>query len=361
MISNEWANGAMNRPSVNGKLSNLRVVVVGVGAIGGPIAAHLVENGIETVAVTKYPELAETIQKNGLQLHGVDEETRSVRMVAVPLVEDLDGHFDIAFLAMKANGVQEAVKALQPFLRADSVGVTLQNGIVEDLVAEILGRSRVIGAAVGWASTMTEPGVIHKTSIGDFTIGLLDEDGNHQRLAEVETLLGYCQSVVVSPNIYGALYSKLTINACITGVGAVCGQTFGEMLSTQRTRRLFMGITTEAVAVAFRLGIKYESIGGFEIQRVALTEGESEASIAEKHAMLEVVGQVIKDGRSSSLQSLERGRPTEIGYLNGYIATQGIELGIATPINSEVTRLVKEIEAGQRSITPENLLELPLP
>lgn len=340
---------------------NLRVAVIGVGAIGGPIAVHLVEHGIEPIVVTKYPELAETIQKEGLQLLGVDEETRSVRMTAVPSIKNLDGHFEIVFLAMKANQVQEAAKALHPFLHVDSVCVTLQNGIVEDMVGDIVGRSRVIGAAVGWASTMTEPGIINKTSVGDFTIGLLDKDGNHQRLAEVETLLGYCQPVVVSPNIYGALYSKLTINACITGVGAICGQTFGEMLGAQRTRRVFMGITTEAVAIAFRLGIKYESIRGFEVHRIALTEDDSEASLAEKHGMMELLGQVIKDGKSSSLQSLERDRPTEIEFLNGYIAKKGTELGIATPINSEVTRLVKEIEGGQRSITPENLLELPLP
>ncbi len=338
----------------------MRVAVIGVGAIGGPIAAHLVENDVEVIAVTKHPHLAELIQKKGLQLQGV-EEPRMVRMKAVPLINNLEGYFEIVFLAMKATEVMDAATALLPFLRDDSVCITLQNGIVEDMAAEILGVSRVIGAAVGWASTMTEHGVIDKTSHGDFTIGLLDKEGNHPRLAEVETLLGYCQPVVVTDNIYGALFAKLTINACITGVGALCGLTFGEMLASQRTRRLFMGIATEAVAIAARLGIKFESIRGFDIQRIALTGTDSEASVAEKHSMLEVVGQIIKDGKSSSLQSLERGRNTEIDFLNGYIAKKGKEVGVETPINSAVTCLVKEIEAGKRQIAPENLLELQPP
>ncbi|MHA2496809.1 MAG: ketopantoate reductase family protein, partial [Candidatus Hodarchaeales archaeon] len=183
----------------------LRVAVIGIGAIGGPLAAHLVENDVDVIAVTKHPELAEIIQKKGLQLQGV-EESRLVRMKAVPLIENLEGHFEIVFLAMKAMEVETAAKALLPFLRDDSVCVTLQNGIVEDMVAEILGPSRVIGAAVGWASTMTDHGIVEKTSYGDFTIGLLEKEGNQPRLAEVETLLGHCQPVVVTDNIFGALF-----------------------------------------------------------------------------------------------------------------------------------------------------------
>ncbi len=337
----------------------MRVVVIGIGAIGGPIAAYLVENDVDTTVVAKYPELAEAIRTKGLKLQGT-EESRYVRMNAVPAIEDLEGHFEIVFLAMKATDVENAAMALLPFLHEDSVCVTLQNGIVEDMVAEIVGRSRVIGAVVGWASTMVQPGVIEKTSKGDFIIGLLDEKGNHQRLTEVETLLGYCQPVVVTDNIYGALFAKLTINSCITGLGALCGQTFGEMLASKHTRRLFMEITTEAIAIAEQKGIKLENIGRFNIQSVAHTDKETEESLLEKHSILKAVGQVIKDGKSSSLQSLERGRKTEIDFLNGYLLKKGEELGVMTPFNSETTRFVKEIEAGTREISPRNLLELPL-
>ncbi|MFW9915733.1 MAG: ketopantoate reductase family protein [Candidatus Thorarchaeota archaeon] len=338
----------------------MRVAVVGVGAIGGPIAAHLVENDVDVIAVTKHPKLAATIQTKGLRLQGA-EEARAVRIKAVPLIEDLKGHYDIVFLAMKATEVEAAAKALLPFLQDDSVVVTLQNGIVEDAVAAIVGQSRVISAVVVWASSMAELGNVTVTSNGEFIIGLLDETGNHHRLGEVATLLGYCQPVVVTENIYGALFAKLTINACLNGLGALSGQTSGEILASQRSRRLFMGITTEAITVASRIGIKFENMGGFDIQTVALSARESEASLAEKHTILERLGQIIKDVKASSLQSLERGRKTENDFLNGYITAKGKELGVATPINSKITRLVKEIETGKRHFAPENLLELPLP
>jgi ketopantoate reductase len=97
----------------------LRVAVIGIGAIGGPLAAHLVEanlSDVDVIAVTKHPELAETLQTKGLQLQGV-EEPRMVQMKAVPLIENLEGHFEIVFLAMKAMEVETAAKALLPFLR----------------------------------------------------------------------------------------------------------------------------------------------------------------------------------------------------------------------------------------------------
>lgn len=337
----------------------MRVIVIGAGAIGGPIAAHLVENDVDTTVVTKSPKLAEIIRTKGLKLQGT-EETRFICIKAVPAIEDLKGHFEIVFLAMKATDVEEATMAVLPFLNEDSVCVTLQNGIVEDKVAGILGSSRVIGAVVGWASTMVKPGIIEKTSNGNFIIGLLDDKGNQQRLSEVGTLLGYCQPVVVSDNIYGALYAKLIINACITGLGAVCGQTFGEMLAFKRTRRIFMEIATESVAIADRMGITLEKIGKLNIQSIVLSETDTEQSLLKKHLILETVGQVIKDGKSSSLQSLQRGRKTEIDFLNGYIVKKGEEQRLKTPFNSLTTQLVKEIEAGSREITPENLQEYSL-
>ncbi|MFX0061156.1 MAG: ketopantoate reductase family protein [Candidatus Hermodarchaeota archaeon] len=65
--------------------------------------------------------------------------------------------------------------------------------------------------------------------------------------------------------------------------------------------------------------------------------------------------------KSSSLQSLERGRPSEIDYLNGYIAKKGQKVVINTPINATIVQLVKEIERGEREIAPTNLDEIPLP
>ncbi|MEG0996344.1 MAG: ketopantoate reductase C-terminal domain-containing protein, partial [Clostridia bacterium] len=58
-----------------------------------------------------------------------------------------------------------------------------------------------------------------------------------------------------------------------------------------------------------------------------------------------------------SLQSLERGRPTEIDYFNGFIAAKGEKLGVACPINARLRVMIKEIEGDKRSIKVENLCD----
>jgi 2-dehydropantoate 2-reductase len=340
----------------------LRVAVIGAGAIGGPIAAHIAENKIDITIVTKHPKLADLIQTKGIKLQGF-EKNRYVSIKAIPSIHHLKGKFDIVFLAMKAMDVVESSKALLPFLHDDSVVVTLQNGIVEDDVATLVGRNRVIGAVVVWTSKMIEPGIIEITSPnGVFFIGLLDGEGNQKRLNEVSGLLKLCFPVVVTENIYGALYSKLSINAAMNGLGAISGYTVGKIVEYENTRHILMGIITESLNLANTLDIQPISLGGtVQPQDIALTESDSFDTLAKKHQTLIEVFSPHGEAKSSTLQSLERGQPSEINYLNGYISKKGEELGIQTPINTVITHIVKEIEAGKRKISPDNLLELPIP
>ncbi len=338
----------------------MRVVVIGVGAIGGPIAVHLAENEVDVTVVTKYPELVDLIQRKGLKLLGVETE-RYVSMKAVSSVDQLKDQYDIVFLAMKATDVINATKAVLPFLTNDSVVVTLQNGVVEDDVAEVIGKNRVIGAVVAWTSTMVQPGVIERTSDGFFIIGLIDSMGNQKRLKEVAQLLEFCQPVRITNNIFGALYTKLAINAANNGLGAISGLTLGEIANNSQTRHLFMSIGTELSFIANKLGIQLIKMGKFHPQDIFLTGSDSPVAMEKKHQIIKDIFSPYKDVKVSTLQSLERGQRSEIEYLNGYIVRKGKELGISTPINSEITRIVKEIEAGKRKISPDNLLDLLLP
>lgn len=90
----------------------------------------------------------------------------------------------------------------------------------------------------------------------------------------------------------------------------------------------------------------------------AFLTGTGPLAEARRHLVLRVMGMRYRRLRSSSLQSLERGRPTEIDSLNGYIARRARELGLAAPLNERLVAMVHEIEQGRRSITPANLEEL---
>ena len=77
-----------------------------------------------------------------------------------------------------------------------------------------------------------------------------------------------------------------------------------------------------------------------------------------RHLTIRVIGHKYRKHKSSSLQSLKRGRKTEIKNYNGYIASKGLEFNIPTPVNEQLTRMVHEIEEGKRKIEPENLRDV---
>jgi 2-dehydropantoate 2-reductase len=248
------------------------------------------------------------------------------------------------------------------YLAPEGYAVTLQNGVVEDRVADILGRERVIGALVGWGATMHAPGVYEMTSQGELVVGELDGRLTH-RTRQLQAVLQTAAPTTVSANIYGVLWSKLAINCVITTLGAATGQFLGEMLRRHNVRRLALAIIGEVIDVAQASGITLEPVGGtLDLGRLYLppdrrAEGLS-PDLLVKHAIMLLVGLRFRKLKSSMLQSLERGRRPEIDYMNGYVADKGRKVAVPTPVNGALTDMVREIETGLRPITPDNLAEL---
>ncbi len=335
----------------------MRIAVVGMGAIGGPIAVGLALHKIDVVTITKHSSLAKKIQSEGFTLQKENVEV-TIKIPSVPLISDLEGKFDIVFFAMKATSVIQAAKDILPFLEVDSVVVTLQNGIVEDDVAKIVGSERIIGAVVATASQVLEPGKVLRSISGSHFIGFLGTRVNKIRLEQVKTFLEYDLPVIIPNNIYEALYSKLVVNAAINGLGALSGLTVGEILKEKHNRQLFLQIITEVVNITNKLQLTLIPIGPIHLPDLALRPNDTNEVVEEKHRKLETSLSMLKDVKSSTLRSLEQGQPSEVDYLNGFIMRKGKELKIPTPINSLITKMIKEIESGSRTITAKNLFEL---
>jgi 2-dehydropantoate 2-reductase len=103
------------------------------------------------------------------------------------------------------------------------------------------------------------------------------------------------------------------------------------------------------------MGIKVEPAGGGKLDYYRFLGGSSFTSNLKRNILIRIIGFKYRRVRPSSLQSLERGRRTEIDYLNGYISDRGREHSIPTPINDSVVSMIRQIEAGTRKISLENL------
>lgn len=330
------------------------IAVVGAGSIGGVTAALLANAGNDVEIVCKHDWLAEKIQRTGIAIRGKLGNI-TVAMPAVAEVGKLSGTKDIVFLATKAQDMMEPARELLPYLHERSVVVSLQNGVCIDALAEVFGRERVIGCVVGWGATFQEDGSIEVTATGSYVIGR--PDGLLDPTVElIRKLLSVILPTRVTANIYGALYSKLMINACINSIGAVTGLPIGGMLRARSVPPVFQAIVQEAGRVAEAASISIEPYSGqFRLYRLLTATGP--LATAFRSLFVGIVNLLgYGEVRSSTLQSLERGRPTEIDWLNGYIVELGRKHGVATPANERIVALVKEIEAGKRRMGLSNLV-----
>ncbi len=174
-------------------------------------------------------------------------------------------------------------------------------------------------------------------------------------LNSVAEALSSIVPVRTTENIMGHLYSKLIIYSCITSLGAISGLYLGNMLLRNRIRKLFMRIIREAMEVAAKMDLRVEKFGGKLDFRIFMSP-EGWLARTKCHLILLFIGYRYRRLKSSSLQSLERGKPTEVNYLNGYIADNGIKNGADVSLNILIVKTIHEIEQHKRAIGLQNFM-----
>jgi 2-dehydropantoate 2-reductase len=327
-----------------------RLLVVGCGGIGGIVAAHLFEQGHDVTALTHNPLIADAINTGGFRVRG-DGGPGTVRGRAVRALPRDAAPFDYVLLATQPPQVEEAARSVAHALAPRGAMICFQNGLCEDRVAAIAGPDRTFGAVVTWGASMVEPGVYDRTSAGGFVLGRMDGAAD-PRLDELGRLLEAIGPTTVTPNLPGARWSKLAINAAISSLGTVGGDRLGVLMRQRYVRRLALEIMTETVLVARALGVRLEKVSGtLDLDWIALTDAERVAAgstgLVAKHALLLAVGARFRRLRSSMLSAIERGRPPAVDFLNGEVVTRGAALGIPTPINAAVREQVLAIARGE--------------
>ena len=338
-------------------MKNARILIAGIGGVGGVIAGRLIQAGYEPVLVTNNPSITTAINRDGIRVRE-GERSDTVPAYAYTLFEEVprEDRLDVVYLAMKANTVIDAAAQLYPLLSDEGFVVTLQNGIVEEYVGEAVGFDRVVSGIVGWGGTMERAGHYAKTSPGATHIGELDGQRT-PRLDEVATQLQHVGPVSIHDNIRGALWSKLAINCVITTIGAVTGETLGAMLARPEARWIFLQTYTEVVDTAVAHGIQLEKIAANPMLLYCPRDAGGFQRL-KKDLIVRMLGRKYRETKSSMLQSLERSRPTEIDFLNGYVVEQAALVGVPVPMNEALVAMVKDIEAGGRAIAPGNLADL---
>ena len=333
------------------KTDNLSILVVGAGAIGGITAALLKKKGYNIEIVCKYDDYASLITNQGLDIEGAAGAFK-VKIPAYSSVNQVIEKKDLVFLATKTTDMMEAARSILPVLKENGYLISLQNGLSEENLESVVGIDKVVRCVVGWGATMELQGKLFMSSKGDFILGYSHHEPD-EFLASLADIMSSVVPVRTTDNIIGHLYSKLIINSCITSLGGICGLYLGKMLAKRKVRKIFIEIIREAIEVADPLKIKVEVFGG-KLDFHNFLKGEGSLGNFKRHMILRIIGFKYRKLKSSSLQSLERGKPTEIDYLNGYIIKSGQENGVLVPVNTAIVNMIHEIENGTRKISEIN-------
>lgn len=333
----------------------MRICVLGAGAIGGVVATRLAEAGEKPLVVDANADHVKRLRSPGLTLIGDGDRP------AVPLEAHLPsdaphgeyGPYDIVLLAVRS---QHTEAALQPVLdHLDGDVVSLQNGLNEDRIADLVGSARTIGCVVGFGATWLEPGRVECTSSGGLVIGRLDGTTDPS-LEAVRDRLGRILSTQTTDNILGALWGKMAVNS-VTVLGALSGLLTGQVLERGPRRAVVEAVVSETVDVALADGVRLPDVLGVPTNQVA----ERRPSWTEElGAVLDVIAEHFGEVKSVTLRDFELGRPTEVDAVTGEIVRRGERLGVATPVNAAVLARLRDIEAGRAAPDPAHLEALPV-
>lgn len=330
----------------------MRKAIYGAGSLGTILGAYMTAKGEDIDLINRNKAHVEALRENGATITGTVSFNQKVKVL---FPEEMEGLYDIIFLMTKQQANAEVVTRLKDFLAPDGVIVTLQNGLPEPGIAEIVGEERVLGCTVAWGATMTSPGVSELTSSPDsLTFSLGSISGKKvPHMDEVKRLLELMGPVEVDPNFIGTRWSKLLINASFSGMSAVLGCTFGEAAADRRSRKVVQQLIKECIDVCAAGGIRIEPVQGKDIVKLLDYHGPVKKAISNfiipiairKHARL----------KASMLQDIEKGKKTEVDAINGAVCAFGRKVGCPTPANDTVTDIIHRIEKGELTPSYDNL------
>jgi 2-dehydropantoate 2-reductase len=328
------------------------VLVVGAGAIGGVTAAKMTGEVRRVAVLDANEEHVERMQGDGLLVDDLGEERR-VPLDAHADPGGLDDPFDFALVILKAPHLESALAPLLERGLAKTF-VSLGNGLVQERIASIVGEERLIWGTVEWGSTNLGPGHLARTTRGPFIIG--EPDGSVRgRTRVLADALGTVDEARVTENIRGQVWSKLLVNSAFSGLGAVSGLLYREVVADPDGREVVLALWREGYDVGMAQNLQLEEVLGVPAESLVVRDLRDRERAEEA---LEVAMRQAGATKASMLQDLERGIKTEVDVINGAVVEKGREHGVETPLNARVVDLMHAMERGERRPGRDVFVEL---
>jgi 2-dehydropantoate 2-reductase len=307
----------------------MKISIIGAGAMGSLYGGKL--------SLTSHDVILYDINKahvDMINLHGlvIEESATGEKVTTHPRAssdpQDVSGS-DLMIIFVKSTATDAVAKQFIKYAKSQTIALTLQNGLGnEEIIRKYFGAGRTAAGVTSQGATFLGPGNIRHAGNGPTHICMSDMVND-----KLQSVLGALSDsgfeTHIEENIVSLVWSKLVINVGINALTAISGLENGKLLDYPDLKSLMADLVGEAVALAEKKGIKLKFDDPLQIVY----------DIAEKTAL----------NRSSMLQDFDRGSFTEIDFINNAIVREGKKLGIETPCNNTISKLVRSMELVNRT------------
>ena len=328
----------------------MRIIVIGVGPIGGIIGGRLARAGNDITFVDIDKEHVSAIREKGLQVEVPDGAFNVKINVVFP--NEIDGKYDIGMIAVRSNYTSDALSTVMPRLADDGLLVSMQNGINPPLLQDRVGPDRTVGMAIRMGSRKVGPGHLRTANRGHLYIGHL-----HGRTTpQLESLSGLLNTVMeteISENILGVLWSKLTYT-CLGYYGSLADASLATSCAGAADRRALANFFGEVVAVGQAAGARWIRLAEYNPPDFH----PSNSFDKRLSAVNEFAKSWNLDDRKGPLRQIQKGIKTEADFILAYVVAEGKKRDIPTPLCQKVLNMIRELESGKRPLDIQNYATL---
>lgn len=292
------------------------MAVVGAGAMGAMYAAHFVDGGFDTLLVAS-GERAERLRTYGLTVNG-----KSLSSPVLDPARDERSPVDLVLVAVKHHDLASAMEDAAPFVGPETTFVSVLNGLdSEQVIADGFDSAQVILCIALGMSAGREGNAVTYRSPGTLVIGTGSRLAPASRVDAIGTVLDRAGLAWEAPqDMEHEMWWKFMVNTAINQASAVMRRPNTGFVVDGPPRSLMMALIDEVIAVSGPEGVPL---------------GE-----ADRDRWDEVLRGLPGEGRTSMLQDVLAGRPTEVALFADHVVALGEKHGIPTPYNQTMSWLL---------------------
>ena len=308
-----------------------KIMVVGVGGVGGVLAANLVKKYGESVSLIARGPRKESLRQNGLTLHSDLYGEFTVHPACIEEDPALCGVQDLILVCVKNGGLQKVCQQILPVVGEHTAVMAVMNGVsAGQELAQRLGKGVLVDSVIYTVSSagsdysITQKGSYTYLNIGSHT----DSEEGKEAAQEIADLLNAAGvDCKVSRNVQAAIWKKYVLNCAFNVATARWGYTIGQLAADAAKRADCRALMAEAAAVAAKMG-------------VPLPE-----DLVDKH-MVTMMETTTPNSDSSLSRDFDAGKVGEMEVFSGYIVRKAAELGVPAPVSREYYEGLKARAAG---------------